>query len=235
MATPVTFAISWKDQVAHDGVATECHPYKLAKPKRIAQRREAVVCEHDSKSKDLENSNMKKAQTNRRNFIKGSVTTAASLSMMSALANENRADRSYGRAGSVSTDSTHQEAPREPRIRFSVIGINHDHINSQIGATIRGGGEFVSFYAKEPDLAAKFANRYPQAKLARNENEILEDNSVKLILSAAIPEDRAPLGILVMRHGKDYMSDKPGITTLEQLAPGAARAERNPTHLLDNV
>jgi len=38
-----------------------------------------------------------------------------------------------------------------------------------------------------------------------------------LIVSAGIPKDRAPLGIQVMQHGKDYMSDKPGFTTLEQL------------------
>ena len=105
-----------------------------------------------------------------------------------------------------------------PRLRFSVIGINHDHINSQIGAAIRGGGEFVSFYAKEPELAAAFAKRYPQVKQARSQPEILEDKSIQLVVSAGIPVDRAPLGIEVMKHGKDYMSDKPGITTLDQLA-----------------
>ena len=105
-----------------------------------------------------------------------------------------------------------------PKIKFSVIGINNDHIHSQISATIRGGGEFVSFYAKEPDLAATFAKRYPQAKQVRSQDEILEDKSIQLVLSAGIPVDRAPLGIAVMKHGKDYMSTKPGIITLEQLA-----------------
>ena len=33
-----------------------------------------------------------------------------------------------------------------------------------------------------------------------------------------MPADRAPLGIRVMQHGKDFMSDKPGFTTLDQLA-----------------
>jgi predicted dehydrogenase len=33
-----------------------------------------------------------------------------------------------------------------------------------------------------------------------------------------VPADRAPLGVRVMRHGKDFMTDKPGFTTLEQLA-----------------
>ena len=105
-----------------------------------------------------------------------------------------------------------------PKLRFSVIGINHEHIHGQIGATVRGGGELVSFYAKETDLAAAFAKRYPQARQARSQDEILEDKSIQLVVSAAIPADRAPLGIAVMKHGKDYMSDKPGIITLEQLA-----------------
>ena len=106
----------------------------------------------------------------------------------------------------------------ESRIRFSVININHNHIYGMTDAVTRGGGQLVSFYAKEPDLVAAFAKHYPQAKLARNEKEILEDNSIQLILSSGIPVERAPLGIEVMKHGKDYLSDKPGITSLEQLA-----------------
>src|SRR4029078_8549079 len=96
--------------------------------------------------------------------------------------------------------------------------INHSHVNSQTDAVIRGGGELVSVYAKEPDLLAAFCKRSPQAKQARSENEILDDRSIALVVSAAIPNERAPLGIRVMQHGKDYMSDKPGITTLDQLA-----------------
>lgn len=107
---------------------------------------------------------------------------------------------------------------RAPRIRFSAIGLNHGHINGQVSAVIHGGGELVSFYAKEDDLAAGFAKRFPQAKRARSEKEILEDKEIALVVSASIPNERAPLGLEVMRHGKDFMVDKPGITTLEQLA-----------------
>jgi predicted dehydrogenase len=73
-------------------------------------------------------------------------------------------------------------------------------------------------YAKEPDLLEAFCKQFPQAKVARSEAEVLEDTAVKLVLSSGIPDERAPLGIRVMRHGKDYMADKPGVTTLEQLA-----------------
>jgi predicted dehydrogenase len=103
-------------------------------------------------------------------------------------------------------------------IRFSVIGLNHGHIYGQSEAVIRNGGQLVSFFAKEPELISAFSKRYPDAKLARSEKEILEDSSIQLIVSASIPADRAPLGIQVMRHGKDFMVDKPGIITLEQLA-----------------
>ena len=104
------------------------------------------------------------------------------------------------------------------RIKFAVIGLNHGHIYGQTEAVIRGGGEVVSFFAPEDDLAAAYAKSFPQAKRVREEREILEDPSVKLVASAAIASERAPLGVRVMRHGKDFMADKPGITTLEQLA-----------------
>jgi predicted dehydrogenase len=121
----------------------------------------------------------------------------------------------------------------KPRIRFSVIGLNHGHITSQTRAVMRGGGELVSFFAKEPDLAAAFAKQFPQAKLAGSEKEILEDRSIQLVVSASIPNERAPLGLQVMRHGKDFMVDKPGITTLEQLAE--VRRVQQQTHRIYSI
>lgn len=119
------------------------------------------------------------------------------------------------------------------RIRFSVIGLNHGHINGQTHAVLNGGGELISFYAQEPELAAAFAKQFPQAKLARSEQEILEDRSIQLIVSASIPNERAPLGLEVMRHGKDFMVDKPGLTTLEQLA--RVRRVQEQTHRIYSI
>jgi predicted dehydrogenase len=158
---------------------------------------------------------MKRQQANRRRFIKESVGTAGVI-FASALSKGTSAAPSPKPRAGANLSSEGQQSP--PKIRFSAIGLNHGHIYGQVGAVLRGGGELVSFYAKEPDLAAEFSKRYPQAKFARSEKEILEDGSIQLIVSASIPDERAPLGIEVMRHGKDYMSDKPGITSLEQLA-----------------
>jgi predicted dehydrogenase len=106
----------------------------------------------------------------------------------------------------------------QPPIRFAAIGLNHAHIYGQTNLLLRAGAQLVSFYAPEPDLVAQYSQAFPQARLARSTEEILADETIQLVISAGIPCERAPLGIEVMRHGKDYMSDKPGFTTLEQLA-----------------
>ncbi|HEY7055162.1 MAG TPA: hypothetical protein VH458_01495, partial [Vicinamibacterales bacterium] len=156
---------------------------------------------------------MKTSPRNRRRFLKDLAGSAALLSSLPADALASRSVREERAQQAPSTAK-----PMAPRLAFAVIGINHSHINSQVDAVIRGGGELTAVFAKEPDLLAAFSKRYPQAKAARSENEILDDRSVQLVLSSGIPDERAPLGIRVMQHGKDYMSDKPGITTLAQLA-----------------
>ncbi|MBL8672060.1 MAG: Gfo/Idh/MocA family oxidoreductase, partial [Alphaproteobacteria bacterium] len=47
--------------------------------------------------------------------------------------------------------------------------------------------------------------------------KLLEDKSIQLVTCAAIPAERAELAIEAMQHGKDFMVDKPGVTSLEQL------------------
>jgi len=106
----------------------------------------------------------------------------------------------------------------QPTLRFSAIGLNHNHIYGQVGLMLRAGARFVSFYAPEPELVSEFSKVYPDATLARSAEEILEDESIHLILSAGIPCGPRAARHPVMQHGKDYMSDKPGFTTLAQLA-----------------
>ncbi len=150
---------------------------------------------------------MEEVSSNRRSFIRNAATAAAAMVAIPDL------PKAFAAPAIRSSKNIYPK----PRIRFAVIGINHGHIGSQVEAVKKGGGEFVSFYAKEPDLSAAFAKNHPDAKVARSKDEILNDKSIQLVLSAGIPVERGPLGIEVMRHGKDYMSDKPAITTLEQL------------------
>ena len=104
-----------------------------------------------------------------------------------------------------------------PRLRFAVIGLNHGHIYSR-SARCSAAAASSSRSTRRSPTSPPPSSSVIRKPAARSETEILEDQAVQLVLSAAIPDERAPLGIRVMQHGKDYMADKPGITTLAQLA-----------------
>ncbi len=110
------------------------------------------------------------------------------------------------------------DAQPQNHIKFGVCGMSHDHIFGMIGAVQRGGGEMVAAWAGEPDKIAMLRKRFPDVKVVQTQEEILNDPSIQLVLSSQIANERAPLGIKAMKAGKDFLSDKPGITTLEQLA-----------------
>ena len=120
-------------------------------------------------------------------------------------------------AHEVAANARQDSAPQHT-IRFAVIGLDHVHINRITDAIRRGGGELAAVHSTNRQALAGFQKRYGAVKAAASEDEILNDPSIQLVASAAIPDLRAPLGIRAMRHGKDYLSDKPAVTTLEQLA-----------------
>jgi predicted dehydrogenase len=159
---------------------------------------------------------MQRESVDRRSFLK----TMGTAGMLSGLP-----DSAFG-LYPPRTHITHEVAPRgfdapaRPNyaIKFGVIGLDHYHIMGMTAAVIRGGGELVSFYTTLPQAIADFQKLHPNAKLAKSEDEILENPDIKLVASASIPNLRAPLGIRAMRRGKDFLSDKPAVTTLEQLA-----------------
>jgi predicted dehydrogenase len=158
----------------------------------------------------------KNTGSDRRQFIKRTAAAATGITIFSSFSKKTIDELSS--AGTLDKSIEAAMNLQGPKIKFSVIGINHSHIYGMVEAVIRGGGQLISFYAKEPDLAAAFIRRYPQCKQVKEKKEILEDKTIQVVLSSGIPVERAPLGIEVMKAGKDYLVDKPGITSLEQLA-----------------
>jgi predicted dehydrogenase len=156
--------------------------------------------------------------TGRRDFLKqagamGSIALMAGLPPGSTAAGADPAG--------VTEDTILPAQPEDPpkyHIKFAVCGMSHDHVYGMIGAIQRGGGEMVAAWAAEPDKLAVFTNRFPNVKIAASPEEILNDPAIQLVLSSQIASERAPLGVRAMRQGKDFLADKPGITTLEQLA-----------------
>jgi predicted dehydrogenase len=151
---------------------------------------------------------MPESNSDRRKFIKNT-TALSGMLLFGGMSNKIK-------AVTIATPAPMKVYPN--RIKFAVININHSHIYSMTEAIKRGGGELVALYAKEPELVADYLKKFPEAKLVKSENEILDDPSIQLVLSSGIPDERAPLGIRVMQHGKDYLTDKPGAISFAQLA-----------------
>ena len=156
-------------------------------------------------------------ETNRRNFLRQSFASASGLAAATMLPADlfGQGLHITNRPEEIVLQQEKRSAPKDS-IRFSVVGINHNHILGMVDSLIAGGGQLVAVFSKEPELLPDFTKRYPNVKVARSEAEILGDNSIQLVASAAIPVDRAPLGIRVMQSGKDFMTDKPGIVTFDQ-------------------
>ena len=77
-------------------------------------------------------------------------------------------------------------------IKFAAIGINHSHIYGQVECLKRAGAQFVAFHAVEDDLAAAFSEKFPEARRVADASEILEDASIAVITTAAIPPIAPP-------------------------------------------
>src|SRR5437879_4495387 len=93
---------------------------------------------------------------------------------------------------------------KKGEFRVAVVGLEHGHIFGMCNGLEEAGAEIASVYDPDPHKVAAFCRAYPRVRVVRSEEEILCDRTVHMIASAAIPSDRAPLGLRAMEHGKDY-------------------------------
>jgi predicted dehydrogenase len=103
--------------------------------------------------------------------------------------------------------------------KLGVLGIDHGHIFGML-SNMQAQGCTCSGYWTEGHAVteAKFRETFPSLQKHTDPRHLLEDPTIQMILIAAVPTDRAALAIAAMEAGKDVMVDKPGCTTLEQLA-----------------
>lgn len=106
-----------------------------------------------------------------------------------------------------------------PKMRFAAIGLDHRHMYDQVKSLEDVGAECVGFWSRDEAMPlAGFMERFPHIPRVADRRRLLDDPSIQLITCAAIPCERADLAIEAMRAGKDFMVDKPGLTTPAQLA-----------------
>src|SRR4051812_26123926 len=77
--------------------------------------------------------------------------------------------------------------------QFAAIGLDHGHIYAMSNGLIEAGAQLVSVYDPDPKKVQAFIEKYPQAKAALSEEEILNNPTIKLVASACIPCNRGSL------------------------------------------
>ena len=103
--------------------------------------------------------------------------------------------------------------------KLGVIGIDHGHIFGMLGNMVAQGCTCDAYWTDGPAVTeTKFREVFPHLTKADDRRRILDDPAIKMVLISAVPADRANFAIEAMEAGKDVMVDKPGCTTLEQLA-----------------
>ena len=103
-------------------------------------------------------------------------------------------------------------------LEFIALGLDHRHIYGMTENVLKTGARCLGYWTKgTPGTLAGFVNRFPDLKRFEHLEDALNAGA-HLALISAIPSERASLALKSIRHGMDIMTDKPGCTTLEQLA-----------------
>lgn len=100
---------------------------------------------------------------------------------------------------------------------FAAVHLDHGHIVGMCRGLSEAGAELRWVFDPDPAKVDALLREFPGARAARSLDEVLDDAEVRLVAAAAIPCERGPLGVRVMRAGKDYFTDKTPFTRLEQL------------------
>ena len=109
---------------------------------------------------------------------------------------------------------------------FAAVGLDHGHIFGMVEQLLEAGATLSLVYDADPAKLADFVERFPQARAAASEQEVLDDPHVRLVASASIANQRARLGVRVLDAGKDFFADKPAITTMDDLAAAREAVQR---------
>lgn len=100
---------------------------------------------------------------------------------------------------------------------FAAAHLDHGHIYGQCNGLTEAGAQLKWVHDPDPAKVKQFTEKFPDVKVADSLEQILGDDEVKLVASAAVPNERGPLGCKVMEAGKDYFTDKCPFTSLDQL------------------
>jgi predicted dehydrogenase len=94
----------------------------------------------------------------------------------------------------------------------AVVGTDHPHVVELTQQLVAAGGSLRAVVATDEGIGPWLASQYPDA---RGDDPYADD--IDVVVTAAIPSERATIALDAMHAGKDVVADKPGVTTRQQL------------------
>lgn len=110
-----------------------------------------------------------------------------------------------------------QAVVKKNDFKIAAVALEHGHIYGMCNGLLEAGATLAYVYDADKEKVHAFQQRFPDVKVTQSLEQILDDPYIKLVAAAAIPSERAALGLRVMAAGKDYFTDKCPFTTLKQL------------------
>jgi predicted dehydrogenase len=105
---------------------------------------------------------------------------------------------------------------KRAKIRVGVIGLDHVHGLVLAVRLWQAGATIAAFHAQGGRDVTAMRLLGPRARSASIDANI-EDPTIDLIVTAAIPRDRGDIACRALAAGKHVVADKPGVTTLAGL------------------
>ncbi len=100
-------------------------------------------------------------------------------------------------------------------MRLAVVGADHVHLFEIVDRLVKAGAETVAHTA-DGSLVGAYAD-WRTDSVERSFDDILADDTIDLVVTAAIPNQRADIALAAIAAGKHVVTDKPGLTTMAQL------------------
>ncbi|WP_087975091.1 Gfo/Idh/MocA family protein [Oceanobacillus rekensis] len=115
---------------------------------------------------------------------------------------------------------------KEGEFPIAAVALDHGHINGMCNGLLEAGATLKWVYDPDAEKVKEFIEQFPGVQAAESLDQVLSDESIKLVAAAAVPSERSALGNKVMEAGKDYFTDKTPFTTMAQLEETKRVVER---------
>lgn len=102
-------------------------------------------------------------------------------------------------------------------LRIGVVGIEHLHLFEMVNGLVEAGADTVCHAADDGPLTEMYAG-WRTGSEARSEADVVNDESLDLVVLAGVPSTRARAAVAALGAGRHVLVAKPAVTTLDDLA-----------------